>query len=85
MFVIVRKYPRSDSYNGDGMGDLLWRDTDGNTAMWFMNGAAVSSTAVIGNIPTTWTVQSTNAQPGQERGLRGFATHPPAARSLTRC
>ena len=44
------------------MSDLLWRDTGGNTAMWFMNGPTVSSTAVIGNIPTNWTVQSVNAE-----------------------
>jgi hypothetical protein len=22
-------------FDGDGMADLLWRDTSGNTAMWF--------------------------------------------------
>jgi hypothetical protein len=43
------------------MSDLLWRDNSGNTSMWFMNGATVSSTAVIGNIPTIWTVQSVSA------------------------
>ena len=49
-------------YNGDGMSDLLWRDTGGNTAMWFMNGTTVASTAGVGNIPTNWTVQSVNAE-----------------------
>ena len=44
------------------MSDLLWRDTSGNTAMWFMNGATISSTAFIGNVPTNWTVQSVNAE-----------------------
>ena len=33
------------------MSDLLWRDNLGNTAIWFMNGAAISSTAGIGTIP----------------------------------
>jgi hypothetical protein len=49
-------------YNGDGMSDLLWRDTSGNTAVWFMSGTTTASTAGVGNIPTTWTVQSTNAE-----------------------
>ena len=49
-------------YNGDGKSDLLWRDTSGNTAIWFMNGATVLSTGSLGNIPTSWTVQSTNAE-----------------------
>jgi hypothetical protein len=49
-------------YNGDGMSDLLWRDNAGNTSIWFMNGAMVASTAQVGNIPTTWTIQSLNAE-----------------------
>ena len=49
-------------YNGDGMSDLLWRDNRGNTAMWFMNGTTIASTAFVGNIPTNWTVQSVNAE-----------------------
>jgi hypothetical protein len=48
-------------YNDDGMSDLLWRDTGGNTSVWFMNGTAVASTAFVANVPTNWTVQSLNA------------------------
>jgi FG-GAP repeat len=48
-------------FNGDGKSDLLWRDTSGNTAVWYMNGTAVSSTSSVGNIPPNWTVQSANA------------------------
>jgi hypothetical protein len=25
-------------YDGNGTSDLLWRDTSGNTSLWFMNG-----------------------------------------------
>ena len=39
-------------FDGDGKFDLLWRDTAGDTAIWFMNGAQVLSTASLGNIPT---------------------------------
>jgi hypothetical protein len=53
---------QTGDYNGDGMSDLLWRDTGGNTSMWFMNGTTVSSMVGVGNIPTTWTVQSVNAE-----------------------
>jgi hypothetical protein len=49
-------------FNGDGKSDLLWRDASCNTSMWFMNGTAVASTAAVGNMPTTWTVQSVNAE-----------------------
>jgi hypothetical protein len=53
---------QTGDYDGNGTSDLMWRDTNGNTAIWFMNGATVSSSAGVGNIPTTWTVQSVNAE-----------------------
>jgi hypothetical protein len=34
----------------------------GNTAIWFMNALAVSSSGSLGNIPTSWTIQSANAE-----------------------
>jgi hypothetical protein len=37
---------QTGDYNGDGMSDLLWRDTSGNIAMWFLNGTAVGSTGM---------------------------------------
>ena len=52
---------QTGDYNGDGMSDLLWRDTSGDTSMWFMNGTTVSSTGAVGNISTVWTVQGVNA------------------------
>jgi putative ABC transport system substrate-binding protein len=47
---------------GDPVGSGLVADTRGNTALWFMNGTTVSSSAGVGNIPTIWTVQSVNAE-----------------------
>ena len=39
------------------MGDLLWRDANAGTVVtWFMNGAAVASTASFGAVPGTWTI-----------------------------
>jgi FG-GAP-like repeat len=46
-------------YDGDGKADLLWRDTSGNTAIWFMKGTQVSSSTSLGNIPTNWSVVGT--------------------------
>ncbi len=48
-------------FDGDGKSDILWRDSSGNTAIWFMNGGTVSSAATVGNVPTTWAIQGTNA------------------------
>jgi hypothetical protein len=43
-------------FNGDGMSDIAWRDTAGDTSIWLMNGAAVLSAGSLGNIPTTWSI-----------------------------
>jgi hypothetical protein len=48
-------------FNGDGKSDILWRDTSGNIAMWFMSGGQVTSSAGLGQVSTIWTIQSTNA------------------------
>jgi virginiamycin B lyase len=38
-------------FNADGMSDILWRDTNGNTAIWLMDGANVSSSTNSGVFP----------------------------------
>jgi hypothetical protein len=48
-------------YDGDGMSDILWRDTSGNVAIWFMVGDHVSRAAGVGNAPTVWSIQGANA------------------------
>ena len=49
-------------FNGDGKSDIAWRDTGGNTSIWFMNGVTVASTAGLGNIAPVWTIQNVNAE-----------------------
>ncbi len=49
-------------FNGDGKADILWRNnTNGNVAIWLMNGTTVlnSSTATFGNMPASWFVAGT--------------------------
>jgi hypothetical protein len=46
-------------FNGDGMADILWRDTSGNVSIWLMSGAAVLSAGGLGNVPTTWSIVQT--------------------------
>jgi hypothetical protein len=45
-------------FNGDGMSDMLWRDTSGDLAIWEMNGTTIlnANTAGLGNVPTVWSV-----------------------------
>jgi len=48
-------------FNGDGKSDVLWHDTSGNVAIWFMNGAQITQSAGVGNIATVWSIQGANA------------------------
>jgi FG-GAP-like repeat len=43
-------------FNGDGKSDIVWRDGGGNIALWLMNGTAVSSSAVVGTVPSAWSI-----------------------------
>jgi hypothetical protein len=43
-------------FNGDGLSDLLFRDTSGNLALWLMNGTSVLTSQTIANVPLNWTV-----------------------------
>jgi hypothetical protein len=53
---------QTGDYDGDGNSDILWMDSSGDIVIWFMNGANVSSSAGLGNVGATWTVQSSNAE-----------------------
>jgi hypothetical protein len=46
-------------FNGDRVTDIVWRDSAGDVAVWLMNGAQPSTTAGIGNVPTTWSLAAT--------------------------
>jgi streptogramin lyase len=48
-------------FNGDGKSDILWRDSSGDAAIWFMNGTTVSSGVGLGTIATSWTIQGAGA------------------------
>jgi uncharacterized repeat protein (TIGR03803 family) len=49
----------SHDFNGDGMSDILWRDTSGDVAIWEMNGTTVlngPSSFVATVSPSTWSI-----------------------------
>jgi hypothetical protein len=50
-------------FNGDGMTDILWHNTNGHTSIWLMttNGTQVQvlSTKNFGIIPTSWNIAVT--------------------------
>lgn len=52
---------QTGDYNGDGYSDVLL--TDGSHyAIWFMNGATISSVAPVATVGATWSVQALNAE-----------------------
>jgi hypothetical protein len=52
-------------FNGDGKIDILWRDTNtGALSIWFTNGTAVTSGALVSTLPSKWSV----AQVGDYNG-----------------
>ena len=52
-------------FDGDGNTDLLWRDTSGDLAIWFLNSSfAVQSTVGLGNVPSTWSAALTGDYDG---------------------
>ena len=43
--------------DGDGKADLVWRNTsNGNTAIWLLDGTAIKSTGFPGGVPLTWEI-----------------------------
>jgi hypothetical protein len=46
----------SHDFNGDGLSDVLWRDSSGDVGMWLMNGTSVLQTKVIANAPSNWSI-----------------------------
>jgi probable HAF family extracellular repeat protein len=43
-------------YNGDGKSDIAWRNTNGDVAIWLMNGTQTLSAPDIGNVATSWSI-----------------------------
>jgi FG-GAP-like repeat len=45
-------------FNGDGMSDILWRDTSGNVAIWEMNGTAIlnQNSSFVGTVAVQWSI-----------------------------
>ncbi len=49
--------PTARDFNGDGKSDILWQNTDGQAAVWLMNGATPTNEALVGGNPgPSWNV-----------------------------
>jgi FG-GAP-like repeat len=55
-WVFMRKGAATHDFDGNGVSDIAWRDTPGDTAFWLMNGTAVVASGGAGLVPTTWSM-----------------------------
>jgi hypothetical protein len=46
----------SHDFNFDMNSDIVWRNSNGDLAMWQMNGSQLLKGPGLGNVPTSWTV-----------------------------
>jgi hypothetical protein len=43
--------------DASGTADLIWRNqSDGSTAIWFMNGTAITTAGFPGGVPVAWQI-----------------------------
>jgi hypothetical protein len=43
-------------FNGDGYSDIAWRNSNGDVAIWLMDGTQILSAPDVGNVPTSWSI-----------------------------
>jgi len=56
-FGVGANFSTPNDVNGDGKADLVWRNTsDGNTAIWLMNGTVIADTSFPGGVPLAWQI-----------------------------
>ena len=54
LFVEAIPLTSTHDFKGDGKSDIAWRNTNGDIAIWLMNGPQTLSSPDIGNVPTSW-------------------------------
>jgi len=50
------------------MSDILWIDTSGDAAIWFMNGTTVTSGVGLGTVTPVWSIVATGDFNGDGKG-----------------
>jgi FG-GAP-like repeat len=50
---------RRNDFNGDYKSDILWRNDNGDVALWQMNGSTLTTGSVFANVSTAWKIAST--------------------------
>ena len=58
-FVALAQQWRASSFNGDTVTDLLWRNDNGEIALWTNNGTGGFSGQDLGNVDPSWKIAAT--------------------------
>ena len=43
-------------FNGNGKDDILWRNSNGDTLIWFMNAGTITTSSDLGVVATSWSI-----------------------------
>jgi hypothetical protein len=54
VFVQPRLATATHDFNGDRKSDILWRESGGTLAAWFMNGSQIAQAGSYGVVPNNW-------------------------------
>ena len=46
-------------FTGDGIGDVVWRNLNGDVMTWQMNGPQIGQATIVGNVGNEWHMQGT--------------------------
>jgi hypothetical protein len=52
-----RQIARVGDFDGDRKADILFRLTNGDVAVWFMDGTSIAGSGVLGNVDSSWVIQ----------------------------
>jgi hypothetical protein len=56
LLVLTVVYSVAHDFNGDGFSDLVWRDGNGNLAIWLLQGNNVIATGPAGPVAPSWMI-----------------------------
>jgi FG-GAP-like repeat len=48
-----------NDFNGDSKSDILWRNDNGDVALWQMNGSTLTTASAFANVSTDWKISNT--------------------------
>jgi FG-GAP-like repeat/Calx-beta domain len=63
----ANKTPTRNDFNSDGKSDILWRNDNGDVALWQMNGSTLKTASTFANVSTDWKISNTGDFSGDSK------------------